>query len=134
MTALHSFRHTARLLFGAFAVVALLAAASAVAAFEPIDSDQFAPGWQAHAKPLFYQGPARSAGRDKYEMPRILPVGEYVLVSRKGDKAHLIDGQRITVHSGNVRQFVFLDAGAGDVQALPVADVPTLDVKRPAAP
>jgi len=97
-----------------------------VAAAEPISSDQFAPGWQTHAKSLFYQGPTRSAGRDKYEMPGILPVGEYVLVSRKGDKAHLIDGQRITVRSGNERQFVFLDAGAGDVQALGYLTTPDM--------
>jgi hypothetical protein len=134
MKSLHALPHATRLLFGAFAIVALLAAASAVAAAEPITSDQFAPGWQAHAKPLFYQGMTMSAGRDKYQMPGILPTGDYVLVARKGDKAQLIDGQRITVRAGNDRQIVFVDAHVGDVLAVPVADVPTLDAKRKTAP
>lgn len=134
MKSVLAFPHATRLVFGAFAIVALLAAASAVAAAEPITSDQFAPGWQAHAKPLFYQGMAAAAGRDKYEMPGILPTGEYVLVARKGDKTQLVDRQRITVRSGFERQFVFLDPGLGEVLAVPVADVPTLDARRPAAP
>jgi hypothetical protein len=130
MKSLHAFPHAARLVFGAFAVVALLAAASAVAASEPVTSDRFVPGWQAHARPLFYQGIAPSAGRDKYELPGILPPGEYVLISRKGDTARLIDGQRITVRTGNEKQYFFLDPGAGDVQAIPVSDVPALDAKK----
>lgn len=133
MKNLHALSHATRLLFGAFAVGALLIAASAVAAVEPIGSDQFAPGWQAHARPMFFHGFTASGGRDRYEVPGILPAGEYVLVSRKGDKAQVIGGQRITVPGGNVRQFVFLDSGLGDVQILPVADVPTLDAKKPAA-
>ena len=131
MKCLHAFPHATRLVFGAFAIVALLAAASSVAAAEPITSDQFAPGWQEHAKPLFYQGMSLSAGRDKYQMPGILPPGEYVLVARKGDKTQLVNGQRITVRPGNEKQIIFLDAGIGDVLAVPVADVPTLVAKRP---
>ncbi len=105
----------------------LLAAASAVAASEPVTSDQFAPGWQAHARPLFNLGPAmRMPGRDRYEMPGILATGDYVLVRRKGDKAELINTSIITVHGGNEKQYIFLDAGTGQVEALPVADVPTL--------
>ena len=82
---------------------------------------------------MFFHGFTASGGRDRYEVPGILAAGEYVLVSRKGDKAQVIGGQRITVPGGNVRQFVFLDSGLGDVQILPVADVPTLDAKKPAA-
>ena len=127
MSSLHTPIHTTRLVFGALAVVVLLAAASAVAAAEPITSDQFAPGWQAHAKPLFLLGPSmHMAGRDRYEMPGILPNGDYVLVQRKGDKAQLVNTSIITVHGGNEKQYVFLDAGSDDVEALPVADVPTL--------
>ncbi len=127
MNSLHAPIHTMRLVFGALAVVVLLAAASAVAASEPVTSDQFAPGWQAHARPLFNLGPAmRMPGRDRYEMPGILATGDYVLVRRKGDKAELINTSIITVHGGNEKQYIFLDAGTGQVEALPVADVPTL--------
>lgn len=125
--------HATRLVFGALAALALLAAMSAVAASEPITSDKFAPGWQAHAKPLFWAGMSRVPGRDKFEMPGILPTGEYVLVRRNGDKAELIDGYRITVHTGNEKQFIFLDSGAqGHVEAIPVSDVPEL--RQSAAP
>ncbi len=127
MNSLHAPIHTMRLVFGALAVVVLLAAASAVAASEPVTSDQFAPGWQAHAKPLFNLGPAmRVPGRDRYEMPGILATGDYVLVRRKGDKAEVINTSIVTVHGGNEKQYIFLDAGTGQVEALPVADVPTL--------
>ena len=127
MNNLHTPSHATRLVFGAFAAVALLAAASAVAASEPVTSDQFAPGWQAHAKPLFNLGPSmHMAGRDRYEMPGILASGDYVLVQRKGDKATLVNTGIVTVHGGNEKQYVFLDGGMGQVEALPVADVPTL--------
>ncbi len=122
--------HATRLLFGAIAAFALLAAMSAAAAAEPVTSDQFAPGWQDHARPMFFAGMSRIPGRDKLEVPGILPSGEYVLVRRHGDKAELL-GQRITVHSGNEKQYVFVDAGSGaDVQILPLSDVPSL---RPSA-
>lgn len=133
MKSLHAFPHATRVMFGAFAVVALLVAASAVAAAEPITSDQFAPGWQAHAQPMFFHGMAGTSGRDRYEVPGILPAGDYVLVSRKGDKTQVIDGERITVHGGIERQFVFLDSWQGDVQILPVSDVPALAAKKTAA-
>jgi hypothetical protein len=127
MISLHAPMHVTRLVFGALAVVVLLAAASAVAASEPVTSDQFAPGWQAHAKPLFNLGPAmRVPGRNKYMMPGILASGDYVLVKRTGDKAELINTAVVTVHGGNEKQYIFLDAGTGQVEALPVADVPTL--------
>ena len=125
--------HATRLVFGAFAAVALLAATSAAAAAEPITSDQFAPGWQEHARPLFYGGMTREAGRDKLLVPGILPTGEYVLIKRNGDKAELL-GQRITVHSGFEKQYVFVDSGnSSNVEALPIADVPSLK-PTPGAP
>lgn len=125
--------HATRLVFGAFAAVALLVAMSAVAAAEPITSDQFAPGWQAHARPMFYGGITRQASRDKYLVPGILPPGEYVLIKRQGDKAELL-GQRVTVHSGNEKQYVFLDAGSGgNIEMLPLSDVPSLK-PTPGAP
>ena len=84
MSSLYAPIHTTRVVFGALALVALLAAASAVAASEPVTSDQFAPGWQAHARPLFNLGPSMHvSGRDRYMMPGILPSGDYVLVRRR---------------------------------------------------
>jgi hypothetical protein len=126
MKNLYATPHTARLVLGTLVVLALFAAMSAAAASTPITSDQFAPGWQAHARGLIFMGPARSVDRDKYYVPGILPRGDYVLVRRTGDKAELIDGYRFTVTSGNVDQYLYLWPGHGDVQALPVEDVPTL--------
>ena len=127
MNNLHSIPHITRLVFGTLAVVVLATAGKAAAAAEPIGSDQFAPGWQDHARPLFYAGMSRVPGRDRLQMPGILASGEYVLVRRHGDKAELIDGQRITMHSGNEKVYVFVDAGnSADVEAIPVSDVPAL--------
>ncbi len=116
--------HATRLVFGVFAAVALLVAMSAVAAAEPITSDQFAPGWQAHAKPMFYGGVTRDGGRDKLLVPGMLSTGEYVLIRRDGDKAELL-GPRVTVGPGNEKQYVFVDSGH-NVEILPIADVPSL--------
>jgi hypothetical protein len=128
--------HATRLVLGAIAALALLAAMSAAAAAEPLTSDQFAPGWQAHAKPLFYVGmSSRVPGRDRFQMPGILQPGEYVLVRRHGDKAELIDGQPIRVSGGNEKQYIFLDPGTGgDVEAIPVSDVPALNRQGRHAP
>ena len=135
MHSLHALPHTTRIVFGAVAAIALLAATSAVAsASEPVTSEQFAPGWQDHAKSLINMGIAPRLDRDKWYVPAILPNGEYVLVQRTGDKAELIDGYRFKVRSGAVeKQYLFLAPGYGDVQALPVADVPTLNHPAPAS-
>jgi hypothetical protein len=125
MNSLHATPHTARIVLGTLTALVLLAAMSAVAASTPITSDQFAPGWQQHARPLINMGMARRVDRDKWYVPAILPRGEYVLVKRDGDKAELIDGQRFTV-KGNEKQYLFLLPGYGDVEALPVEDVPSL--------
>jgi hypothetical protein len=122
----HATPHATRLVLGTLAALALFAAASAAAASTPVTSEQFSPGWQAHARPLFNMGPAQLPGRDKYYVPALLPRGEYVLVNRTGDKAELIDGYRFTVKGGNVDQYLFLTSGNSNVQALPIADVPTL--------
>ena len=129
MKSLYATPHAARLILGTLAVLALLAAMSAAAASSPVASDQFAPGWQAHAQPLIPLGPTRSVDRDKYRVPGILPRGDYVLVKRSGDKAELL-GYRFTVTSANVDQYLFLMPGQGEVEALPVEDVPAL---KPAA-
>ena len=125
MKSLHANPHVARLVLGMLTAVVLLAAMSAVAAATPITSDQFAPGWQAHAQALIPMGPARSGDRDKWRVPGILSRGDYVLIKRVGDKAELI-GYRFSVSGGNVEQTLFVWPGQGDVQALPVEDVPTL--------
>ena len=127
----HAFPHTARIVFGTLAALALLAAMSAVAASTPVTSDQFAPGWQQHARPLINMGVTRVAGRDKWHVPPILPRGEYVLVQRNGDRAELIEGYRFTVNGGFADQYLFLTPGYGNVEALPVADVPPLKATSP---
>ena len=133
MKRLHTTPHAARLVLGTLAAVALLAATSAAAASTPITSDQFAPGWQAHAKPLIPMGPTRGLDRDKWRVPGILSRGDYVVVKRTGDKAELL-GYRFSVTSDNAEQFLFLWPGQGDVEALPVADVPTLHARTPGIP
>ena len=129
MKRLHTTPHATRLVLGTLAAVALLAATSAAAASTPITSDQFVPGWQAHAQPLIPLGPARGVDRDKWRVPGILPRGEYVVVKRTGDKAEVL-GYRFTVTAVNAEQYLFLWPGQGDVQALPVEDVPTLKAVR----
>jgi hypothetical protein len=125
MLSLHAPSHTARLVLGTIAAVALLAATSAAAASTPVTSEQFAPGWQAHAKPLINMGFSTLPNRDKWFVPGILPRGDYVLVQRTGDTATVIEGYRFTVTGGTSDQYVFLAPGLGDVEALPVADVPS---------
>ena len=132
MNSLHATPHFARLVLGTLAAVALLAAMSAVAASTPITSDQFAPGWQDRAKPLINMGPARiPADRTKWFVPGLLPRGEYVLVQRDGDQARVIDGYRLTVKGGVADQYMYLMPGYGNVEALPVADVPALQRQAP---
>ncbi|MBW8778361.1 MAG: hypothetical protein JF585_03990 [Burkholderiales bacterium] len=126
MNYLHDHPHASRVLLAALAAMALLVAMSAAAAAEPVTSDQFAPGWQADARPLYLVGMQAQTGRDKYYVPAILPRGEYVLIRRTGDKAELLD-YRFSVKSDNARQYLFLDPGyAGSVEAVPVRDVPSL--------
>ena len=125
MNYLHDHPHASRALLAALAAMALLVAMSA-AASEPITSDKFAPGWQSDAHPLYRVGVQTMTGRDKYYVPAILPRGDYVLISRNGDKAQVID-YRFTVPSGNVKQYLFVEPGIeGSVEAVPLRDVPDL--------
>jgi hypothetical protein len=118
--------HATRIVLGTLAALVLLAAASAAAATTPITSDQFAPGWQAHAMPLINMGiTTHVPGKTKWYVPAMLRSGDYVLVKRQGDKAELIDGYRFTVRPGNSNVYLFLAPGYSDVEALPVADVPS---------
>jgi hypothetical protein len=126
MKSLHAPYNVTFLVLGALVALALLAATSAAAASTPVTGDQFAPGWQAHAKPLIHVGMSRVPGRDKWYVPAILPRGEYVLVKREGDKAEVINGYRFTVTTGNSNQYMYLVPGYGDVEAVPVADVLSL--------
>jgi hypothetical protein len=126
MNSLHATSHTARIVLGTLTALVLMAAMSAAAASTPITSDQFAPGWQEHARPLINMGMTRVVDRDKWRVPGILPRGEYVLVRRNGDKAEVIDGYRFRVDGGFVEQYLYLVPGSGDVEALPIADVPAL--------
>jgi hypothetical protein len=118
--------HATRIVIGTLAALVLLAATSSAAASTPVTSDQFAPGWQAHAKPLINMGIAPHVpGRTKWYVPATLPRGDYVLVQRQGDKAELIEGYRFTVKPGNADVYLFLTPGYSAVEALPVGDVPT---------
>ena len=126
MKSLHVTYHATFLVLGTLAALALLAATSAAAASTPRTSDQFTPGWQAHAKPLIRMGMSRIIGRDKWYVPAILPRGEYVLVKREGDKAEVIEGYRFTVKPGNSDLYMYLTPGYGEVEAVPIADIPTL--------
>jgi hypothetical protein len=65
-------------------------------------------------------------------VPAILPRGEYVLVQRSGDKAEVIDGYRFTVKGNIADQYLYVLPGYGNVEALPVADVPALRPRAPA--
>ena len=103
-----------------------VALVAAVAASAPITSEQFAPGWQSHAKPLYNMGFSTLSNRDKWYVPGTLARGDYVLVRRTGDKAEVIEGYRFTVTGGIADQYVFLTPGLGDVEAIPAADVPSL--------
>ena len=126
MKSLHASPQAARLAIVTFAAMVLLLAVSSVAAATPVGSDQFVPGWQAHARPLINMGISRIPGRERWQVPAILPRGDYVLVKRSGDKAELIDGYRFTVKGGVADEYLFLEPGYGSVEALPVADVPAV--------
>ena len=104
---------------------ALAATASAFAA--PITSDQFAPGWQAHAQPLIHQGagPGRTTPTTDWFVPSLLPRGHYVLVSRHGDKAEVIDGLRFEVTGDAARDVhVIVPLGYSNVEAVRAEDLP----------
>jgi hypothetical protein len=120
--------HAARIVLGTLAAVVLLAATSAAASSAPVTSDQFAPGWQAHAKPLMHMG-TRVVGRAKWYVPPMLPRGDYVLVQRDGDKAEVIDGYRFTVKGGNADLYMYLTTDYSNVESLPVADLPAPTAK-----
>jgi hypothetical protein len=126
MPTLHARFHATRIVCCTIAAVALLAAMSAAAAAEPLTSAQFASGWQAHTKPLINMGFATRPNRDKWYVPPTLARGDYVLVQRTGETARVIEGYRFTVSGGNTDQYIFLDPGLGDVEAIPVSDVPAL--------
>ena len=134
MNSLNAHPHATRFLIGTLALIALLAAMSAAAAAEPVTSDQFTPGWQSHARPLINMGFSRFGDRDKYYVPALLPRGDYVLVSRSGDKVEVIDGYRVTVRSGNADQYIFLRPGYTDVQAVPIDDIPAFKAALGPAP
>ena len=133
MKSLHSttraITHATRIVLGMLAAVALLAATSAAASSTPVTSDQFAPGWQAHAKPLIHMGNTRFVDRTKWYVPAMLPRGDYVLVQRDGDKAEVIDGYRFTVKGGNADLYMYVTPGYSNVEALPVADLPAPTAK-----
>jgi hypothetical protein len=122
-----SIGHATRVAIGTLAALALLTAATACASSTPLTSDQFAPGWQAHARPLVNMGPAPQLDRTKWFVPSLLPSGRYVVVQRNGNKAEVIDGYQFEVKTGQIADlYLFMRPGQGNVEALPLADVPAL--------
>jgi len=135
MNYLHDHPHASRVLLASLAAMALLVAMSAAAAAQPVTSDKFSPGWESHAHPLINTGFSRLGTRDRYYLPRILPHGDYVLVRRTADgKAELIDGYRFQVRGDDAEQYFFLPAGSGEVDAVPIDDVPGLKARLGPAP
>jgi hypothetical protein len=118
--------HASRVLFGTLAALVLLTAATACATSSPpITSAQFLPGWQAHSRPLFNQGPSHDVSRNRWYVPGNLPSGQYVVVQREGQVATLIEGHRFEVKPGAIADiYLFLEPGYHDVEAVPLADVP----------
>jgi hypothetical protein len=135
MNYLHDHPHASRVLLASLAALALLVVMSAAAAAQPITSDQFAPGWESHARPLINMGISRFGARDRYYLPRILPRGDYVLVRRTADgKAEVIDGYRFQIRGDDAEQYIFLTPGSGEVEAIPIDDVPGLKARLGPAP
>lgn len=111
----------------------VLGAAAAMAAATPITSDQFAPGWQAHAQGLINRGAsALDLSKTRWYVPANTPPGEYVLVERRGDTAEVIDGYRFKVTRGDVAREInmIVPQSYGNVEAVPLADVPALAARR----
>ena len=111
----------------AFAATALAGAVAMAAA--PVTSDQFAPGWQDHARALINRGAApRDLSKTSWMVPSVLAPGRYILVNRRGDRAEVIDGYDLTVKPGQASQQIniIVPQGYGDVQAVPASDVPSL--------
>jgi hypothetical protein len=127
--------HSMRVVLGTLAAVALLTAATAAASSTPITSEQFAPDWQSHARPLIRLGVAPSPSQTSWFVPATLPRGRYLLVNRTGGKAEVIDGYQFEVTNDSARNiYMLLQAGYGDVEAIPVADVPVVKARREIVP
>jgi hypothetical protein len=103
-----------------------LASAAVPANTDHITSDQFQPGWQAHARPLINHGHGPGASATTvWWVPGNLPRGRYYLVNRQGDGAILIDGYAFDVTSDPERQLrIVLPQYYGAVDAVPAAVVP----------
>jgi hypothetical protein len=125
-----------RVVLGAVAALALLTAVTAAAAASgPITSEQFAPDWQTHARPLFRQGQGVEPGKISWYVPETLPRGIYVLVNRTKEKTELIDGYHFEVTGDPSRKiYMLVEAGYGDVEAIPAADVPSLKLRHEVVP
>ena len=115
--------------------LALAASTAAAAATAPITSDQFAPGWQDAARPLFFHGPAwRSGTGNVWQVEPALAAGQYVLIERHGDKAEVVPGHQFHVDSDpNAKIELFVEAGYNDLASLPVKYLPTPGAAAPAS-
>lgn len=82
----------------------------------------FAAGWQAQARPLFYDGPGLAPGTTAWKVPGTLPRGTYEVIERRGDRARVVDGHRFEVDGSVYKEIkLLLPMGARDVEALEVS-------------
>jgi hypothetical protein len=83
------------------------------------DNPPFAAGWQQHTSPLYHRGPGPTAGTTVWQVSGLLPQGHYLVISRQGDRARLIEGHRFEV-DGSVNKEIrlILPMTSGNVEAL----------------
>jgi hypothetical protein len=131
-------RSSTRIAQLALAAASLACAALALASPGPITSDQFAPGWEEHARSLVNTGPVPGTpidriGMNTWYVPSNLPRGHYLVVQRKDDgTAELIDGYQFDVTSDPVRDIhLFLPLRYSHAQAIPSEFVPGVKESPP---
>lgn len=104
--------------------LALLLALGACATQEqkaaaPMSTQQFAPDWSEHARPLFYRGPGINPGTNSWWVPAILPRGNYQVIQRVDGKPQIIDGYRFQIDGDVMKEIrLMLPAGYTNVEAL----------------
>lgn len=84
----------------------------------PDHSSQFSADWREHTRAMFNTGRGPS-GNIAWEVPTILGRGEYRLLSRTGNGAEVIPGQRVKIDGAiNKKIYVMLPMGYSQVEVL----------------
>jgi hypothetical protein len=122
----------------ALAVASLAGGSLALAAQQPVTSEQFAPGWQQQARSLINRGPRPGTpldrvGMNNWYVPANLPRGHYLVVERRRDGvAEVIDGYQFEITADPVRDVhILLPLRYSDVMAIPSALVPGVKEEQP---